>query len=98
MLSMDRVAIVGSSGSGKTWLASRLAGELDVAHVELDAIHHGPGWAAATAEVTRHELDSRCPSMVHGLLTGTTSPRAEGLVRERAGTVIWLDVDGHLRW
>ena len=30
--------------SGKTSLARRLAAELNVPHVELDALHHGPNW------------------------------------------------------
>ena len=60
MLSMQRVAVVGSSGAGKTWLASRLAAVFNVRHVELDAIHHGPDWAALPAEAVRRELDVRC--------------------------------------
>lgn len=37
---------MGSSGAGKSWLACRLAAALELTHVELDAIHHGPGWSA----------------------------------------------------
>lgn len=90
---MQRVAIVGSSGSGKTWLASRLAAELDVTHVELDAIHHRPGWAAATAEVMRHELESRCPADGSWVADGNYESKGGDLVRECADTVIWLDLD-----
>lgn len=90
---MQRVAVVGSSGSGKTWLASRLAGELDVAHVELDAIHHGPGWAVATAEVMRRELDSRCPADGSWVADGNYESKGGGLVRERADAVVWLDLN-----
>jgi adenylate kinase family enzyme len=41
---VKRIVVVGSSGSGKTTLARALAGELGLAHVELDAIFHQPGW------------------------------------------------------
>ena len=92
MLLMQRVAIVGSSGSGKTWLASRLAAKLGVAHVELDAIHHGPGWVAATAEVMSHELDSCCAADGSWVADGNYESKGGGLVRERADTVIWLDL------
>lgn len=36
--------MVGSSGSGKTTVAKVLARRLGVPHIELDALHHGPGW------------------------------------------------------
>lgn len=44
MDAMDRIAIVGSPGSGKTTLARALADRLDLSHVELDALFHQPGW------------------------------------------------------
>ncbi len=39
-----RIAVVGTSGSGKTTFARELAGLLDRAHIELDALHWGPNW------------------------------------------------------
>ena len=42
--------MVGSSGAGKTVVARRLAQALSVPLVELDALHWGEGWAAATAQ------------------------------------------------
>lgn len=93
MLSMRRVAIVGSSGSGKTWLATRLAAALNLTHVELDAIHHGPDWTAATAEAMRDELDFCCPAHGAWVADGNYESKGGGLVRERADTVIWLDFD-----
>ena len=41
---MERIAVIGTSGAGKTTLARRLAGSLDVPHLELDAIYHQAGW------------------------------------------------------
>lgn len=52
--------MVGISGAGKSWLASRLASTLGVPHVELDAIHHGPDWAELQADLTRKQLDDAC--------------------------------------
>ncbi len=31
---------MGASGSGKTWLAVRIAAKLDLAHLELDSLRH----------------------------------------------------------
>ena len=41
---MQRIAIVGSPGAGKTTLARELAARLDLTHIEIDAIFHQPGW------------------------------------------------------
>jgi adenylate kinase family enzyme len=41
-VSEHRLAVVGTTGSGKTRLARRLAQQLDVAHIELDALHWEP--------------------------------------------------------
>lgn len=43
-VSVKRVSVVGNAGVGKTRLARRLAENLGVPHIELDAIHHLPGW------------------------------------------------------
>ena len=36
--------MAGASGAGKTTLARRLAGLLEVRHTEIDGLFHGPGW------------------------------------------------------
>ncbi len=43
-LDLSRVAIVGTSCSGKTTLAKALADHLSVPHIELDALNWLPGW------------------------------------------------------
>jgi adenylate kinase family enzyme len=40
---MDKVIIVGNSGSGKTWLGMRAAAVLGIPHVQLDAVFWEPG-------------------------------------------------------
>jgi adenylate kinase family enzyme len=46
-----RVAVVGTSGSGKTTFAGRLAKAMGVRHIDLDAVTWQPGWIAL------HEAD-----------------------------------------
>jgi adenylate kinase family enzyme len=89
---MRRVAVVGSSGAGKTWLASRLAAALGVPHVELDAIHHGPNWQALTADEMRRQLEVRCPADGTWVADGNYSSKGGDLVRGRADTIVWLDL------
>jgi adenylate kinase family enzyme len=43
-----RIAVVGTSGSGKTTFAQQLASILRRPHIELDALHWGPNWMART--------------------------------------------------
>lgn len=40
-----RAVVIGSSGSGKSTFAGRLAAACDLKRVELDALNWGPGWA-----------------------------------------------------
>jgi len=42
--SLARVVVIGSSCSGKTTFARRLADVLGSTHIELDALHWGPDW------------------------------------------------------
>src|SRR2546430_13995560 len=51
-----RIAVVGTSGSGKTTVARELARRLGVPHVELDALFHGPGWTETPEEEFRRRV------------------------------------------
>ncbi len=45
-----RIAVIGSPGSGKTWLARHMAQALDLPHVELDRHFWQRGWVPAGDE------------------------------------------------
>ena len=89
---MRRVAILGTaSGCGKTTVGRALAGRLGVRFVELDALHHGPGWTEATAE----ELRAKVEPIVGGdswVIDGGYQGKIGDMVLERADTVVWLDL------
>jgi adenylate kinase family enzyme len=87
-----RVAVVGSSGAGKTWLASRLAAALGVPHVELDAIHHGPGWVALPAETMQRRIELCCPADGAWVADGNYSSKGGDVLRARADVVVWVDL------
>jgi hypothetical protein len=48
--SLDRVVVVGSSCSGKTTFAKRLAATLGHPHIELDALNWLPDWVQRPEE------------------------------------------------
>jgi adenylate kinase family enzyme len=86
------VSVVGNSGSGKSRLAARIAGRLDVPYVELDAIHHLPDWeemppdefvarVSAVAATDAWVIDGNYREVV-----------VDGPVWQRADTVVWLDL------
>lgn len=88
---MRRVLVVGCSGSGKSTLASALSARLAVPYVELDALHHGPGWTVRPTFEADVERATRGPAWV---VDGNYSAIRE-LLWERADTVVWIDLP---RW
>lgn len=57
---MNKVLIIGNSGSGKSWLSSRLATQLNLKEVNLDSIVWEPGGfnIQRTADLIEKELQS----------------------------------------
>ncbi|MDF0530125.1 hypothetical protein P0W64_06610 [Tsukamurella sp. 8F] len=86
---MTRVSVVGCSGAGKTTVAKRLASVLDSTFIELDALHWGPGWNAAT-EV---ELAERVIAVIGGdswVVDGDYQRKMGTIVWDRADVVVWI--------
>lgn len=89
-----RVVVIGTSGAGKTTMASRIARRLGLPHIELDAVNWQPGWR----DLDRHDQ----PEFVRRV---TLAIQAEawvacgnyGSVRDalwrRATHLIWLDYE-----
>ena len=87
---MQRVSVVGSSGSGKTTFARRLAARLGVPHIELDALHWEPGWQHAEPAVFRERVDRA--TVAPGWVCDGNYADVRPIVLERADTVVWLDL------
>jgi adenylate kinase family enzyme len=86
---MQRVSVVGTSGSGKTSFARRLASRLGVAHVELDSLHWEPGWRSADREAFRAR--ARAALSGESWVCDGNYHVVRDLVWSRADTVVWLD-------
>jgi len=85
----QRIHIVGTPGAGKTTLARRLAHQLDLPFVELDALFWGPHWLPAELQVFRRRVMAsvRDPRWV----ACGNHVSARDLVWARAEVVVWLD-------
>ena len=92
---MRSVSIQGISGSGKTTLGAALAARLGVAHLETDALVHGPGWT----ETPDDELRAAIEAFMGGggwVIDSDYRRKLGTLVLERADTVVWLDLPLHV--
>jgi adenylate kinase family enzyme len=97
----QRIVVVGTTGSGKTTLARRLARLLAIPHVELDALHWGPDWTPFPLEVFR-ERTAQALGGDAWVVDGNYG-KVRDIVWSRADTVVWLDfalpvVMGRLLW
>ena len=86
---MERIVIVGTSGSGKTTVSARLAGLLDIPHIELDSLHWEPGWQEAEPSVLRSRVE-RALAGDRWVVDGNYSI-VRDLIWPQADTLVWLD-------
>ena len=84
-----RIVVVGTSGSGKTTMARRLAEGLGLPHVELDALHWGPGWTPPPIEEFRRQTAEALAG--EAWTTDGNYSKVRDIVWGRAEALVWLD-------
>ncbi|MGH2429513.1 MAG: adenylate kinase [Candidatus Limnocylindria bacterium] len=96
---MRRINVVGTSCSGKTTLARRLATAVGVRHVELDALYWGPDWQPVATELFEGRVRQATDAPAWVVDGGYRSVRH--ITWSRVDTIVWLDYPLHLvlsRW
>jgi adenylate kinase family enzyme len=91
--SVQRISVVGNSGSGKTTIARAIAEALGVPHLELDGVFHQPDWQPLDTDEFRRvvsEFTAADSWVVDGNYSGVRD-----IVWDLADTVIWLDPPRH---
>ncbi len=87
---MNRIVIIGATGSGKSTLGHRLAKKLGYPVIELDDLYWNPGWIAAAPEKFRADVANAAPAGGQWISVGNYSI-ASDILWARADALIWTD-------
>jgi len=87
---MNRVVVVGTSGSGKTTVSSVIAEKLGLRHIELDSIHWAPNWTELPGEGFREKVIEA--TNCDGWAIDGNYGSVRDITWTRADTVVWLDL------
>lgn len=91
---MPRISVVGTSCSGKTTLARRIAAQHHIPHIELDAIYWLPQWTAQPIERFRSAVEAAAAEDAW-VIDGNYS-KVRDIVWGRATDVVWLNFPFHV--
>ena len=87
---MRRVVVFGTTGSGKSWLAERLAERKGLRLIELDRLFWGRDWQPVPLDLFRHRVEREIGDgswIVVGIYG-----QVRDLTWGAADTLIWLDL------
>lgn len=85
----QRIAVIGTTGSGKTTMARRVAEHFNYSHTEIDALHWGPNWTENPVELFREQITQALSG--DGWVVDGNYRSVRDLIWSRIDTVIWLD-------
>jgi hypothetical protein len=92
---MKRVVVFGTTGSGKSWLAERLAARTGLRVVELDRLYWGRDWQPAPLELFRHRVHCEIRDLgeeEQGWIVVGIYGQVRDLTWSAADTLVWLDL------
>jgi adenylate kinase family enzyme len=88
---MQRVLVMGSSGSGKSTFAMRLSEITGIPFVSLDALFWKPGWAKSD-KAEFQERVTEAARQPRWIMDGNFQSHLVELRRDVSDTVIWFDL------
>ena len=86
-----RIIVIGSSNSGKTTLAEKLAERLDAPFIELDGLHWEAGWVSADRDVFRERV-RKAIEPASWVMAGNYTRQQQDISWPVADTIVWLDL------
>ena len=88
---MQRIAILGPTGSGKSTLGYRLGEVMGVRVVELDALFHRPNWEPTPTDEFREKVAGALAADDGAwVCVGNYTSQVGDIVLSRADTIVWL--------
>jgi len=87
---MRRVVVFGTTGSGKSWLAERLAARHGLRLIELDRLYWGRDWQPAPLELFRHRVERETRDG-DWIVVGNYG-QVRDLTWRAADTLVWFDL------
>lgn len=87
-MTVQRILVAGTTGTGKTTLARAIGARLDLPTTELDALFHGPAWEPRPTFLD----DVRALAATDRWVTEWQYPQARPILLERADLLVWLDL------
>jgi adenylate kinase family enzyme len=87
---MRRIVVIGTSGSGKTTVADRIAIELGIKNIELDSIHWLPNWTELPDEDFRTRMKKETEEKAW-VIDGNYKV-VRNIIWGKADTLVWLDL------
>lgn len=91
-----KIAIVGCSGSGKSTLATKLGRQLQIPHIELDALFHQTNWVPKESGPFREEVKAVMQQMQQWIIDGNYQSKLEEIVITEADLVIFFNLSRRL--
>lgn len=89
-----RIVVIGTTSSGKSTLAAKLAGKIGGDFIELDALHWEPNWIEAPDHIFRQRVTKVTQSEVW--VAAGNYHVVRDVVWGRAEMAIWLDYPFHV--
>lgn len=86
---MKRIAVVGTTGSGKTTLGEKLSKHLGVPFVDLDTLFWLPGWQESSVDAFRQKVEQ--VTFPEAWVIAGNYSKARDIIWARADTLVWLD-------
>jgi adenylate kinase family enzyme len=88
---MQRINVIGTSGSGKSTFSQKLAQHLNSTYLELDELHWADNWVERSQTELCILLEERISKYPNWVLDGNYQSQTWSIKQQHIDTLIWLD-------
>lgn len=92
MATPKRVVVIGASGSGKSWLARRLAAKWNLTFIELDDLAWDKGWVLTDTAKAAERVEAALRKAKNGWVIAGNYSSLQPAYWKDVQRVIWLDL------